>query len=753
MVGSARAEAYSYPRDGSVVVAGRTRGRDDERRRRWRRAGSSGSAANVSLFDGEITVDSVTGACHGRDRRPGRRRQLRRHGRRRTPGVRAASCLRAGAASGLGLPDDRPAHGRRSRPPGGIKVYDGSSIGLDVQLTRRARRPAGGQRDPDRLCRAAVVTTPPPAVAGRRAVPPATGPSSCRRHRARSSGCRRSVVPRAHRRGRTCSRSTAPVVVGQLRHLAARTSPTSTASTSSARSASRWWRPPTGTLFSVGWNQAGGNRLWLRDRQGNQFYYAHLSAFSTLAQKGAHVKAGPGDRLHGRHRQRQGMPTHLHFEVHPVSMLFLGYDGAVDPGAYLASWRHIANLSFPVATGWAPNVPGTIKAPEPGAVLIGSHGHLHRDGLDPAVAVRAWLASSSTRLPVDVPAPPARCCDGSTGRTSRVRCPSPPDEIRSRMKCRVSAPVTGLKRIPSAIPRRAGSRRDRRPLAAALEALAGAAEVLDRLAELVADVVVGRDPARDHDRLAPVADRARRTAHAPSPKARSTSWRSFSSFIARRRTAGPSRRRLRVCLALRHELPLLSAAVPGRPLRVWPVAAMALLAVAHPCRLRGVGGAKCRSVHGQGFQFEAPVSAGSCPQGRPRRRRARRGRPVEVHRSSSRSRIAWRSSEAASRELDGVVSRLAGQLSGRVVTRRTVRIAGRKSPLLPVEYGPGKIAGDRLRPRRPDRVRAPLPPKPRRLGRHAVRLLPARPSAYLRRPSSALGMPCPTVDESPVSRP
>ena len=38
-----------------------------------------------------------------------------------------------------------------------------------------------------------------------------------------------------------------------------------------------------GTLFSVGWNDVGGYRLWLRDTQGNQFYYAHLSAFSPLA--------------------------------------------------------------------------------------------------------------------------------------------------------------------------------------------------------------------------------------------------------------------------------------------------------------------------------------------------------------------------------------------------------------------------------------------------------------------------------------
>ena len=35
-----------------------------------------------------------------------------------------------------------------------------------------------------------------------------------------------------------------------------------------------------GTVFSVGWNDIGGYRLWLRDKAGNEFYYAHLSAYS-----------------------------------------------------------------------------------------------------------------------------------------------------------------------------------------------------------------------------------------------------------------------------------------------------------------------------------------------------------------------------------------------------------------------------------------------------------------------------------------
>ena len=47
-----------------------------------------------------------------------------------------------------------------------------------------------------------------------------------------------------------------------------------------------------GTLFLVGWNDVGGHRLWLRDGQGNEYYYAHLSAYSPLAVNGARVEAG-----------------------------------------------------------------------------------------------------------------------------------------------------------------------------------------------------------------------------------------------------------------------------------------------------------------------------------------------------------------------------------------------------------------------------------------------------------------------------
>jgi len=128
----------------------------------------------------------------------------------------------------------------------------------------------------------------------------------------------------------------------------------------------------SGTLFSLGWNRYAGNRLWLRDHQGNLFYYANLAAFSTNARNGTRVKAGEVIGFMGNTGTAEGAGTHLHFEVHPVSLIFLGADGAVDPTTYLQSWRHLRNLPFPVATGWSPSPVGASHAPLPGALLIGA---------------------------------------------------------------------------------------------------------------------------------------------------------------------------------------------------------------------------------------------------------------------------------------------------------------------------------------------------------------------------------------------
>ncbi len=125
-----------------------------------------------------------------------------------------------------------------------------------------------------------------------------------------------------------------------------------------------------GTVFGVGWTRAAGNRLWLRDRQGNLFAYAGLAAFTPGVRDGAHVRAGEVVGFMGS-TGTAGEPR-LHFEVYPVSLLYLGADGAVDPTSYLRSWRHVAQLALPVAAGWSPRPAAVAAAPAPGAVLLGS---------------------------------------------------------------------------------------------------------------------------------------------------------------------------------------------------------------------------------------------------------------------------------------------------------------------------------------------------------------------------------------------
>ncbi|HEY6015437.1 MAG TPA: M23 family metallopeptidase [Gaiellaceae bacterium] len=147
-----------------------------------------------------------------------------------------------------------------------------------------------------------------------------------------------------------------------------------------------------GTVFSVGWNKIGGNRLWLRDGAGNDFYYAHLSAYSTLAVNGAHVQAGDVIGFMGNTGDAEGTPYHLHFEIHPVSMLFIGYDGAVDPQTYLEAWQKLEDVNFPGGGAWAPLIHGHGGAPEPGAILLQVSDISQADGLDPASLRRALVA-------------------------------------------------------------------------------------------------------------------------------------------------------------------------------------------------------------------------------------------------------------------------------------------------------------------------------------------------------------------------
>ena len=392
--GTARtgASSYAYPSDGSVVVTGAVDASAVAKTRKTATSSASAAAANLSLFDGEITAASATAHATAAVAPVGP------GGGFGGTGVTQLQALGRSHAFGRATLGDWGylvigAHTTGRTTDNGVKHYDGVSVGLDVHLTAaHGGLPAGSeiqvayaevnaQTAPPEVPEAGPQPADPPQL-----LPPVDAPLS-------------GGVPQLVRPTVTAGPYVFPVY-----------GPTSASDRYGTSRPNTTWQHgidifgglgqplvavATGTLYSVGWNHAAGNRLWLRDRQGNTFLYSHLSAFSTLAQNGAHVHAGQVLGFMGDTGNSSGLATHLHFEVHPVSTLFLGPDGAVDPGPYLTSWKHMASLPFAVTAGWTPKVPGTIKAPEPGAIALGGSDISTASGLDPASLRRALRPGSS----------------------------------------------------------------------------------------------------------------------------------------------------------------------------------------------------------------------------------------------------------------------------------------------------------------------------------------------------------------------
>jgi murein DD-endopeptidase MepM/ murein hydrolase activator NlpD len=162
-----------------------------------------------------------------------------------------------------------------------------------------------------------------------------------------------------------------------------------------------------GTLFSIGWNDLGGYRLWLQDREGNEFYYAHLSAFSTLAVEGAQVRAGDVIGFVGSTGDAEGTPYHLHFEIHPVSMQRLGYDGVVNPTTYLEAWEKLEDVPIVGVAGWAAPIAPESRAPRPGAILLQMTDISSASGLEPG-SLRRVLQAPRTLTADGSPVVPSR---------------------------------------------------------------------------------------------------------------------------------------------------------------------------------------------------------------------------------------------------------------------------------------------------------------------------------------------------------
>jgi murein DD-endopeptidase MepM/ murein hydrolase activator NlpD len=144
-----------------------------------------------------------------------------------------------------------------------------------------------------------------------------------------------------------------------------------------------------GTIHTVGFIKLGGYRLWLRDESGNEFYYAHLSAYTPLAIEGRQVKAGDVIGFVGDTGDADGGLPHLHFEIHPAAMIGLGYDGVVAPYPILVAWRRAEDISFAAGRIFVPTGSGADELPPPGAVLLQADDISPTSGLVPGALERA----------------------------------------------------------------------------------------------------------------------------------------------------------------------------------------------------------------------------------------------------------------------------------------------------------------------------------------------------------------------------
>ncbi len=401
-------DAFSYPADGSVVSASSTTASATTSTDLHAAALAESEVSGLSLFGGELTADAVTARASAGTGPSG-----------------AGGNQNGSAVSSLRF-DGRPLAGTDvplgdwghlmldvavvdRTAPEGTRAYSGAVTELVVHLNADHGGLPAGSEIRIGYADAAVQTAPPAPPAATTTTAPAetapavTVPAQTVPSRPAPKKHKRKPQPlRAHPKLKATGGYVFPVF-----------GPVSYGDTYGARRPDvsyhhgddilgRLGQPlvacASGTVFSVGWNKIGGNRLWLLDDQGNQFYYAHLSAFSTAATNGARVKKGQVIGFMGNTGDAEGGPYHLHFEIHPVGFLFKGYDGAVDPTRYLNGWKHEQSLPFPIPGGWVPAIPGGRLPPEPGAILLGMRDISSADGLDPRSLRRALAPIARSAL-------------------------------------------------------------------------------------------------------------------------------------------------------------------------------------------------------------------------------------------------------------------------------------------------------------------------------------------------------------------
>jgi len=92
-----------------------------------------------------------------------------------------------------------------------------------------------------------------------------------------------------------------------------------------------------GKITRIGWNELGGWRIGVTDKNGAYYYYAHLSGYASGVKKGVYVEQGDvigyaGDTGYGPEGTSGKFAPHLHFGMY--------YNGeAFNPYPYLCYWE------------------------------------------------------------------------------------------------------------------------------------------------------------------------------------------------------------------------------------------------------------------------------------------------------------------------------------------------------------------------------------------------------------------------------
>ena len=524
--------AFAFPADGSIAQAASisssvsASGANSE---------AEVSVSGLSLFGGEVTVASITVRANAQA--SSKAASGGTAGSSVTGMAVAGAPVASGPGSSVSLGDWGTATilQQSSSPYGSRKArgFNAGATALQVHVNvEHAGVPAGTDIVVGYADVAAEALEPQPVGGSRDDTQRPIRP----RRRGRPRSRERAAGRRLHRCAasrRTSSRAS-PQAATSSRSTARRRSATRstrrgprpvgiTAKTSSPRWAPRFSRSPTASSTPSAGTRSAACASGSRTLAGNEFYYAHLSAFSPLAINGAQVRAGDVIGFVGNTGDAEHTPYHLHFEIHPASLLYRGYDGsAVPPHPYLLAWKRLTDLPFTSVSGWAPPLSDSSRAPRPGAILLQSRDISTGSGLEPgslrARDARGRRVRRRRRARRSGPASTRRsarsraAADRSLSCSSRRLCccrrpdgpvgPSSPPSSLSVIHWRVAGPVTGLKRMPRAMPAMSRVAFRRAVLLLPLHAVGGLAQVIDRALEVLLDVLVGGDPRGDRRRRA-----------------------------------------------------------------------------------------------------------------------------------------------------------------------------------------------------------------------------------------------------------